>query len=326
MGRGVKKSAAELVDELVEAIVKQREAVHSGSTKDVRYWARRITPRKIRQMGDDGNRELATLLRHPDWEVRATAAVYLMSYMPEEALAVFRELAERDGLVGWAARMRIKEWEEHPEHYAPGYKYQPPETEHGAVVLAAGEAKRFGAPKLLMPFGRSTVLGSIVRKLSAIDARPIVVVAGANAPEISEALKRTRARVVRNTDLSAGMISSVRVGVEALPESLKRFMIVLGDQPRVRPRDLIDVLAEQVGRPKGIAIPVYKGKRGHPVSFHMRYRSEILALSDQQTLRGLIEAHNDDVLEVEVRSDACVSDIDTREDYERELRRWQDER
>lgn len=322
----MKKTAAELVDDLVEAILQQRKAVYSGTTKDVRYWARRITPDKIRKLGDEGNRELAKLLSHPDKEIRATAAIYLMHCMPDEALAVFKEMAKGgpNDFYAMCARMRIKEWEEHPEHYAPGHKYVPPEDECGAVVLAAGEAKRFGQPKLLMPFGRSTVIGAVVRTLSMLDARPIVVVAGANAPEIAEALKRTRAKVIRNPDPSAGMISSVRVGVEALPTTLKRFVIALGDQPRVGPNALVNLIGGQVDGRKGISIPIYQGKRGHPVVFDIRYRQEILGLTDQQTLRDVISAHGDDILEVPVRSDACVSDIDTREDYERELRRWRD--
>lgn len=321
----MKKSAAELVDDLVEAIVKQREAIGS---RDVRYWARKITPDKIRKMGDEGNRELAKLLSHPDKEIRATAAVYLMHCMRDEALAVLREMAKGgpNDLFALAARMRMKEWEEHPEHYDPGYQYVPPEDDCGAVVLAAGEARRFGGPKLLMPFGRSTVLGAIIRSLSTLDLRPIIVVAGGNAAAISEALKRTRAKIVCNPNPSAGMISSIRVGVQALPSSLKRFIIALGDQPRIGPKGIVDLSSEQIGTRKGIIIPTYQGRRGHPVLFDIRYRQEILALTDQQTLRDLILAHEDDIVEVPCRSDAYVSDIDTREDYERELARWRNGR
>ena len=90
----------------------------------------------------------------------------------------------------------------------------------GAVVLAAGEARRFGSPKLLMPFGDSTVLGSVVDALESIGIAPIVVVAGANADAIAESLADTQAQVVRNPNPASGMVSSVRVGVASLQVSL----------------------------------------------------------------------------------------------------------
>jgi molybdenum cofactor cytidylyltransferase len=201
----------------------------------------------------------------------------------------------------------------------------------GAVVLAAGEARRFGCPKLLMPFGDSTVLGSAVGTLACAGVTPIVVVVGANAAAVSEALSALRqaqdaVQIVCNSNPDAGMISSVRVGAEALASSLDRFLIALGDQPRIRPEGVSHLIAEHVATGMGIAIPTYQGRRGHPVVFDISYRREILALTHEQTLRDLIEAHRDEVVEVGCDSDAYVRDIDTREDYERELTRWRDER
>lgn len=74
-----------------------------------------------------------------------------------------------------------------------------------------------------------------------------------------------------------------------------------------------------------IVIPTYQGKRGHPVVFDIGYRGETLALTPEQTLRDVINSHSDDIVEVELDSDAYVSDIDTREEYEQELARWRDE-
>jgi len=71
---------------------------------------------------------------------------------------------------------------------------------------------------------------------------------------------------------------------------------------------------------KGIAIPTYRGKRGHPVVFRSRYRDEILLLDDSQTLRDIIHSHPEDIAEVEAASDAVLRDIDTREQYRDERR------
>ena len=69
-----------------------------------------------------------------------------------------------------------------------------------AVVLAAGEAQRFGAPKLMMPFRGLTIIGCVVAALKQAQIDPIIVVAGTRTPEITEALKSTRAQIVRNPD------------------------------------------------------------------------------------------------------------------------------
>ena len=192
----------------------------------------------------------------------------------------------------------------------------------GAVVLAAGEARRFGCPKLLMPFGDSTILGSVVQPLVSIGITPVVVVGGPDHKAISESLSSLPVRIVRNPNPARGMISSIRVGVEALTTSLDCFLIALGDQPRIRAEGVSHLIAERIESGKGIAIPTYQGRRGHPVVFDISYRREILVLTDQQTLRDLVAAHRDDVVEVDCDSDAHVCDIDTREEYEHELRRW----
>jgi hypothetical protein len=118
----VKKDASELVNEYADSIIMSRKLIGSGNVKQIRYYDRKRTPiaKQLLRMGDEGIREFAALLSHPDWEIRADAACSLISSLPEEALAVFREMAESDNpLVAIAGKMRIKEWEEHPEHYDP---------------------------------------------------------------------------------------------------------------------------------------------------------------------------------------------------------------
>lgn len=108
-----------LVEEFADSIIKQRQAVKSGTTRQVRAYGNKRTPiaKRLLRMGEDGKRQFATLLHHPDRFVRGTAACYLCRTMPKEALAVFRELAQGDDLNALGAKMRIKEWEEHPENY-----------------------------------------------------------------------------------------------------------------------------------------------------------------------------------------------------------------
>jgi molybdenum cofactor cytidylyltransferase len=189
-----------------------------------------------------------------------------------------------------------------------------------AVVLAAGEARRFGVQKLLMPFGDSTVIGSVVGALAAAGVAPIIVVVGRDAEQIAAAVG-DRAQVVRNPDPGRGMLSSIQTGVTALPAEVSRFLIALGDQPRLRPADVVALLAAQQENRRGLAIPVHEGRRGHPIVASGIYRRAILELDAHQTLRDLVRARHHDCVEVVCDSDAVVRDIDTQEQYQDELRR-----
>lgn len=102
-----------LVGEFVDSVAKQNQAIHSGTTKEVRYDGNKMVAaaRKL-VSGDEGRRQFATLFDHPDREVRANTACYLRDYMPDEALRVFKELAEGEDLIAKAARMRAEELEQ----------------------------------------------------------------------------------------------------------------------------------------------------------------------------------------------------------------------
>jgi molybdenum cofactor cytidylyltransferase len=190
---------------------------------------------------------------------------------------------------------------------------------NGSIVLAAGESRRMGVPKMLLPFGGATVIRRVVDELfrSMID-RTLVVV-GHESATITEALRRSSATIVENPDYPSGMLSSVRCGIRALPPECEVVLVVPGDQASIRSELVDELLAAFAEQDKGIAVPVYQGKRGHPLTLSMRYRDEILTHFDDVGLRGILRAHPDDVLEVETNSPAALSDIDSPEDYRREL-------
>ncbi len=188
-------------------------------------------------------------------------------------------------------------------------------------MLAAGQARRFGRPKLAMPFGDSSIIGSAVSALADGGVGPIIVVCGGNAREVEQALSGHSVRLVQNPDPDRGMLSSVQAGVAALPQETGSFLVALGDQPRIRAEHIRRLVAEHEAAGSGIAVPTHGGKRGHPVVFHRRYRDEILGLDASLTLRDLIHARAGDVVEVEMSSDAVTRDIDTESDYQDELRR-----
>jgi len=194
-----------------------------------------------------------------------------------------------------------------------------------AIVLAAGRSARMGTQKVLLPLGGAPVIALIVDRLGRASIDRILVVIGHDSDRVVEALRGRPVTIVVNPDPGAGMLSSVRCGLRALPPGCEAVLVVLGDQPRISP-EVVDAMLraheeESAGAAvkKGIVVPIHGGRRGHPILFSARYRDEVLERFDGVGLRGLLAAHPDEVLELEVADASVLSDMDTPEDYRREI-------
>lgn len=184
-----------------------------------------------------------------------------------------------------------------------------------AIVLAAGESRRMGHLKQLLPFGDSTILERTVDNILQSGVGEIIVVLGHRADEIAPRLAGKTVKIVINPDYRQGMSSSLRCGLSQVSEEASTFMIVLGDQPLVGPQTVARLLEGYAGSSHGVVAPVYQGRRGHPVIFSAKYRSELLSLEGDTGARSVIEAHPEDVGYVEVDSPGVVTGIDTEADY-----------
>jgi len=187
-----------------------------------------------------------------------------------------------------------------------------------AVVLAAGASRRMGVPKMLLPLGDGTVIGIVVEGLRRTAIDRIVVVAGAEAGRIEEALRGGPAEVVVNPRPEDGMLSSARCGLRALPGGCRAALVALGDQPRIPPALVDGMLRALDEGGKGIVVPIHGGRRGHPLLIAAGHFREVLDRHDDRGLRGLLEAHPGDVLEIPWPDEAVLLDMDVPEDYRRE--------
>ena len=188
-----------------------------------------------------------------------------------------------------------------------------------AIVLAAGRSRRMGTQKLLLPFAGTTVIGHVVDELLAASVEEVHVVAGLRAGRIAAELAGRRVHLVTNPDPEAGMLSSVRCGLRALPPECTAALVALGDQPSITSATVDDMVRAFAAADRGILVPVHSGRRGHPLMFAAAYRDEVLTRFDDVGLRGLLRAHPDDVLEWPANSPAVLSDMDRPADYQREL-------
>jgi xanthine dehydrogenase accessory factor len=183
-----------------------------------------------------------------------------------------------------------------------------------AIVLAAGQATRFGRCKQLMPVGGKALLDRVLDNLRASKIDDVVVVLGAHAEEIRERISFDGARVVMNPDYAQGMSTSIQAGLRALPESAEAAMIVLADQPFVMPRTL-DRLADEYRRvrPK-VLVPTYDDARGNPVIVSRSLFGEMMNIRGDIGCRAIFGGH--EVMTLPVDDRGVTMDIDTMEDLE----------
>jgi molybdenum cofactor cytidylyltransferase len=190
----------------------------------------------------------------------------------------------------------------------------------GAIVLAAGQSRRMGTQKLLLPLGNQPVVARVVDEVLRSPVWPVLVVVGAEGQKIVAALPGRCVTPIENPDFHGDMLSSVRCGLGALPDECEAALVVLGDQPGVT-AGIIERLCEAfAAHGRGLVVPACRGRRGHPVLLASRYREEVLTRYDGIGLRGLLAAHPDDMLEVEIDFPWAFEDLDTPEDYQRILR------
>jgi len=187
-----------------------------------------------------------------------------------------------------------------------------------AVVLAAGDSRRMGRAKQLLPWGQTTVLGQTLANLRASVVHDIMVVSGFEAEAVEAIAVDLGASTVRNPEYAHGeMLSSLQAAVRTLPENRAAVLVMLADQPMVEVQSINRLLvAYWQGRGELIA-PAYKGQRGNPVLIGRPFFNRLLALPEGSAPRELLQRHHGDLYLVEMDSDQILRDLDRPDDYRR---------
>ena len=177
-----------------------------------------------------------------------------------------------------------------------------------------------GEPKQLLPFGNSTIIETAIGNMLGSTLDEVIVIIGHESERVRRKIQNKPVKVLFNPDYQEGMLTSAQCGVQALPEWADAFALMLVDQPFITP-DLINRVVDAYnGTDKGIALPSYNYRRGHPVIFNRRYASDILALkAESDGIRSLFRKNADDIHYVIVDTNRVLKDIDYRKDYEEAL-------
>jgi molybdenum cofactor cytidylyltransferase len=188
-----------------------------------------------------------------------------------------------------------------------------------AIILAAGASTRMKRQKLLLPFNGKTIIETVVENVASSVGSNILVVLGSHSEEIKSLIENQKVQFCINDNYLNGMLSSAICGFRALPNEAKAALVFLGDQPQIPSLATDLVIDAWMKSKKGIVMPTFNGRRGHPVLIETNYLSEIEKLDPERGLKTLSIKYKDDVFEVECEFPEILRDIDTPEEYQFEI-------
>lgn len=185
-----------------------------------------------------------------------------------------------------------------------------------AILLCAGQSRRMGAFKPLLPFGKETVVQACVSYLveGGISATDITAVLGHRAEEVRDCLRSSEVEFALNSDPSSEMNVSIATGVRAVSDAFGAVVIALADYPAV-PAYVVTNLIKEWKAGFQLVKPTFGGRGGHPVLIDLCFRQELLNLDPNRGLKAIFDEHQQLVRRVEVDSPYIARDVDTWDDY-----------
>lgn len=184
-----------------------------------------------------------------------------------------------------------------------------------AILLAAGQSRRMGAFKPLLPFGRESAAEACIRYLLEGGAETLIVVTGHRREELLQRLSHLPVSFAVNPEPESEMGESIARGVRAMPDETEAILIALVDHPAVPPEVPRGLIHEWRRTGMKLLVPEHAGRGGHPVLIDGSLRRELLELDERTGLRALFERHKAAVLRVPVDSPYVARDMDTWDDY-----------
>jgi molybdenum cofactor cytidylyltransferase len=189
------------------------------------------------------------------------------------------------------------------------------------VILAAGASRRMGEPKLLLPWGKTSVLGHLLQQWKALEASQIAIVCAAAAQPMLEEMDRLglpETSRIFNATPEEGMFGSIQCAANwrGWNAGLTHWVVTLGDQPHLNMATLRKLLEFGARNPDKICQPMRGERRKHPVLLPGHLFAELKASSSGDLKMFLVE-HAKELYGFESDDAGLDFDMDTREDYEK---------
>jgi molybdenum cofactor cytidylyltransferase len=189
-----------------------------------------------------------------------------------------------------------------------------------AAILSAGESRRMGSPKALIPYRGTTFAAHLLEVTKHPRIGVTRMVLGAGADEIRRRLQLDAESVVLNVDWPQGQLSSIQAAVRSLPrDSTAGLMLCPVDHPLVSAGLVAALIAAFDSTEKLIVLPTHRGRRGHPMIFRASLYDELLAASPDVGARQVVWAHQGDVVEVPTEEEGVILNLNDPETLKRAL-------
>ena len=192
-------------------------------------------------------------------------------------------------------------------------------NEIAAIVLAAGLSTRMGQPKMILPWGNTTVIGRVVQALIDGGLNQILVVTGGASQQVEEALHGMSVQTVYNPRYEQDyMAFTLQVGLSNLSAEIAAALVVLGDQPQIESCVVETLLQGYKEKPAPLIVPSHRMRRGHPWIIDRSLWNAVWSLNPPKTLRDFLNSHANRIRYLEFDTASILGDLDTPSDYERE--------
>ncbi|HUL15918.1 MAG TPA: nucleotidyltransferase family protein [Terriglobales bacterium] len=178
-----------------------------------------------------------------------------------------------------------------------------------AVILSGGASRRMGSPKALLPYQGRPFLDHLldITKPPRIQLRRVVL--GADSESIRKEILLSAEEIIVNLDWEKGQLSSLQAALRSLPPEAEAALVCPVDHPLISAALVDELIVAFQGTRAPVVVPVFEGRRGHPVIFSSAVFAELLAAPLDVGARAVVWAHKGEIVEVSTNEEGCVLNL-----------------